>query len=304
MNLRSALTVWLASTVILHTARKKQEVMKMLKAVNQWCFPDQTPLEQVFDVSRKAGLDAVELNLYMPGSVGLTMETTAAEAEAIGAKAREYGLQLRSLSTGLLWQFPLCSPDADVRAKGREVVRKQIDLASLMGMDTVLVVPGVVNPQISYDECYRRSQDELAQLAPYAEEKGVHIGIENVWNKFLLSPLEMARYIDEVGSPNVGAYFDVGNVLQFGYPEQWIRILGSRIRKVHVKDFSTSVGNITGFVPLLAGHVNWVAVREALHEIGYTDALTAELSAYASSPVQLIYDTSRHLDFIIRGTIG
>lgn len=276
----------------------------MLKAVNQWCYPDGTPLEQVFEIGKSAGLDAIELNLYAPGGIGFTTETTPAEAEAIGAMARSYGLQLRSLSTGLLWQTPLCSPDEDIRRRGREVVKKQIDLASIVGMDTVLVVPGVVNAEISYDECYKRSQDEVAQLAAYAEEKKVAIGIENVWNKFLLSPLEMARYIDEIGSPYVGAYFDVGNVLQFGYPEQWIRILGSRIRKVHVKDFSTSVGNITGFVPLLAGDVNWTAVRQALKDIQYTDTIAAELSAYAASPYQLIYDTSRHLDFIIHGSIS
>jgi hexulose-6-phosphate isomerase len=127
----------------------------------------------------------------------------------------------------------------------------------------------------------------------------VAIGIENVWNKFLLSPLEMARYIDELNSDFAKAYFDVGNVLQFGYPEQWIRILGKRINKVHVKDFSTKVGNITGFVPLLAGDVNWPAVVEALEEIGYDDVITAELSPYTIGPKQLPIDTARHMDVIL-----
>src|SRR5690606_30036891 len=109
-------------------------------------------------------------------------------------------------------------------------------------------------------------------------------------------PLEMARYIDELDSEYIGAYFDVGNVLQFGFPEQWINILGKRIFKVHVKDFSTSVGNITGFVPLLAGDVDWKAVKSALEEIGYEDTLTAELSPYALCPSTLADDTSRHLE--------
>lgn len=273
----------------------------MLKSINQWCFPADTPLEKVLAVSSDAGYAAVELNVYAPGGIGFTLETTAAEAEAIGRMARNYNIELRSLSTGLMGRSPLSSEDASLREQGCGVVRKQLELAKLLGIDTVLVVPGVVNPGTSYDQCYERSQRELLVLAEEAQKQGVNIGVENVWNKFLLSPLEMARYIDEIGSPNVGAYFDVGNVLLFGFPEQWIRILGSRILKVHVKDFKTAVGNGNGFVPLLAGDVNWAAVRSALQEIGYADTLTAELTAYSADPHQLIYDTSRHLDVIIGG---
>jgi L-ribulose-5-phosphate 3-epimerase len=115
----------------------------------------------------------------------------------------------------------------------------------------------------------------------------------------LLSPLEMANYMDELQSPYIGCYFDVGNVLQFGYPEQWIRILNQRIRKVHVKDFNMQVGNINGFVPLLSGDVDWDAVRNALHEIGYSDVITAELSAYKKAPLQMLMDTSSQMDVII-----
>jgi len=271
------------------------------KGINQWCFPEGTPLEQVFMHSREAGFNAVELNLYQPGAVGLTMDTTAKEAEAIAKMAQDHQLQLRSLSTALMWQFPLSSADESIRAQGRAVIAKQIELASVIGADTVLVVPGVVNAQTPYDQCYHSTQAELRKLIPEAEKRGIHIGIENVWNKFLMSPMEMARYIDELDSPCVGAYFDVGNILQFGFPEQWIRILGKRIRKVHVKDFSTKTGNGSGFVPLFAGNVNWNEVRRALAEIGYEDTLTAELSPYETSPFQLVYDTARHIDVIIDG---
>ncbi|MDF2814355.1 MAG: xylulose 5-phosphate 3-epimerase [Paenibacillus sp.] len=273
----------------------------MLKGLNQWCFPTDTPLDKVLSVSSDAGYAAVELNLYPSGGIGFTMDTTAEEAEAIAKQARGYGLQLRSLSTGLMGKTPLSSPDASVREQGRNVISKQLQIAELLGIDTVLVVPGVVNAETSYDQCYERSQRELLVVAEEAEKRGVTIGVENVWNKFLLSPLEMARYVDEIGSSKVGAYFDVGNVLLFGFPEHWIRILGKRIVKVHVKDFKTAVGNYGGFVPLLAGDVNWKAVREALQEIGYTDTLTAELTAYAVDPYQMVYDTSRHLDVIIGG---
>lgn len=271
----------------------------MLKSLNQWCFPAGMPLEEVMSVSSRAGFEAIELNLYAPDGVGFTLDTTAAEAEAIGRLARNYGLQLRSLSTGLMGRNPLSSPDASVREQGRRVVLKQLELAQLLGIDTVLVVPGFVNAETSYDQCYERSQRELVTLAAEAEKRRVRIGVENVWNKFLLSPLEMARYLDEIGSPNVRAYFDVGNVLLFGFPEHWIRILRERIVKVHVKDFKTAVGNGGGFVPLLAGDVNWAAVRTALQDIGYADTLTAEVSPYAGDPHQCAYDTSNQLDVII-----
>lgn len=271
----------------------------MLKGINQWGFPEGTSVEDIFHHAETAGYDAVELNLNPPGGVGLTIESTAREAQAILALASRHEIKLRSLSTSLLWRTPLSSADADVRAQGAAVVTKQIELASLLGMDTILVVPGAVNADNSYDECYTRSQDEIKKLLPLAEQHGVYIGIENVWNKFLLSPLEMKRYIDEMDSKMAGVYFDVGNILLYGFPEQWIRILGSRIRKVHVKDFNTQIGNGSGFVPLLSGSVNWAEVRLALQEIGYTDTLTAELSPYAANPYQMVYDTSHQLDVII-----
>ncbi|GFZ82415.1 hexulose-6-phosphate isomerase [Paenibacillus marchantiophytorum] len=273
----------------------------MLKGVNQWCFPEGTPLEQIFKISREAGYNAVELNVNPLGDVGLTMETTASEAEAIGRLAKTYDIQLRSLSTSLLWHSPLSSADAALREQGRRVVEKQLELAELLGIDTVLVVPGAVNEETSYDECYDRSHAELALLVQEAEKRRVRIGIENVWNKFLLSPLEMRAYVDDLQSSYVGVYFDVGNILHNGYPQQWIRILGSRIFKIHVKDYRPNVGNGHGFVPLLAGDVNWAEVRSALGEIGYTDTVTAEVGIYAHSPLQTVYDTARHLDVILGG---
>lgn len=277
----------------------------MLKSVNQWCFPEGTPLRKLFEVSRDAGFDAVELNVYAPGApAGFTLDTTPAEADAIAKLAEEHGLKLRSVSTGLMGRNPLSSPDPAVREQGRAVVIKQLEIAERIGADTALVVPGVVNASSSYDTCYENSRNELEKLIPEAERRGVKIGVENVWNKFLLSPLEMKRYVDDLNSPNVGVYFDVGNILLYGFPQQWIRILGGRIVKVHVKDFKTAVGNHSGFVPLLAGDVNWPEVMAALNEIGYADTLTAEIGIYGSSPYQAVYDTARQLDAIITGEPG
>lgn len=274
----------------------------MLKGIYQGCFPNDMPLEELFAISRKAGYDAVELVVHHADRVGLTLETTPSEAEEIRRLAEKHGIRLSSLSGGLVRKTPLSSPDEAVRTEGRRVTSKLLELAEAVGADTVLVVPGIVDQTTSYEDCYSRTRDELRKVAAEAERRRVRIGVENVWNHFLLSPLEMARYIDELDSPMIGAYFDVGNVLQFGFPEQWIRILGHRIFKVHVKDFSKRVGNGAGFVvPLLAGDVDWHAVRSALQDIGYDDVLTAEIHSYASAPLQAVYDTARHLDVIIGG---
>jgi len=271
----------------------------MLKGVNQWCFPEGTPLEELFAISKDAGYDAVELNLNPVGGVGLTPETSAAEVEAIGRLARKNGVQLRSISTAQLWRFSLVAADPDIREQGRRVVSKQLEFAELLGADTVLVVPGAVNEETPYDVCYERSRRELELLLPEAENRKVHIGVENVWNKFLLSPLEMKQYIDDFQSEWIGVYFDAGNILAYGFPQQWIRILDTRILKIHVKDFRPGVGTGSGFVPLLSGDVNWTAVREALQEIGYTDTLTAEVGIYKVNPLQTVYDTARHISVII-----
>ncbi len=274
----------------------------MKKSVNQWCFPAHTPVAEIFQVASEAGLDGVELNLNQPGDVGLTMETSAAEAKSLKKTANARSLELSSLSCGLMWGTPLSSGDEEVRKRANLIVRKQLELASAMEMSTILVVPGMVDEGTPYEECWHRSQEQLADLANYAATLGVRIGIENVWNRFLLSPPEMIRFIEEIGSPAVGAYFDVGNVVNFGFPDHWIRSLGKRILKVHVKDFSTRVGNIHGFVPLLAGDVNWPRVMAALRDVGYDDYLTAEISPYGGDAHQAIRDASNQMSAIIAMT--
>ena len=137
----------------------------------------------------------------------------------------------------------------------------------------------------------------------YAAENNIVIGIENVWNKFLLSPLEYRDFIDQVGSPNVGSYFDVGNVLLTGYPEQWIRILGSRIKKVHFKDYRINPGGINAFVDLLAGDVDYPAVMRALRDIDYNDYCTAEMIPnYKHHTTQTIFNASASMDRILSET--
>lgn len=250
--------------------------------INRWTLPPSLSLTESFQLAKSAGFDSIEINIAEDGEVNL--ESDEAAIRAIVASAESAGIELSSLSTGLGWRYPLGSPDPAIREKAQAVVRKSLQVARWMGVDTILNVPGVVNADTAYDEVYRNSQEGLRLLAPEAERLGVAIGVENVWNKFLLSPLEFAQYLDEIGSPYVGAYFDAGNVLLYGYPDQWIRILGNRIKKVHVKDFKSNIGNGSGFCNPLQGDVPWAKVRKALEAIGYDEYVTGEVEGYKVHP--------------------
>jgi hexulose-6-phosphate isomerase len=180
------------------------------------------------------------------------------------------------------WAYPFSSADPAVVEKSLDGARVSIRNAHLWGATTVLLVPAVVNPQTTYKEAYERSQVAIRKLIPLAEELNVTLALEEVWNKFLLSPLEFARYIDEYNSPHIRAYFDVGNVVLYGYPQDWIRTLGKRIVKLHIKDFSFkhqpgTDNSIAAWVPLGEGDIDWTAVYEALRDIGYQGTATVEL---------------------------
>ena len=173
------------------------------------------------------------------------------------------------------------------------------------------MVPGSVSvefvperPVIPYDVAYDRALEEIKKLVPVAEEYGVEIGIENVWNKMLLSPLEMRQFIDSVGSDMVGVYFDTGNVVFSGYPEHWINILGKRIKKVHFKDYRRNPGGLNAFVDLLAGDVDWKAVMAAFKNVGYEGWAAGEMiPQYAQGSDQIIYNTSASMERIMRGVL-
>ena len=190
-------------------------------------------------------------------------------------KARdETGLIIHGVSGSRHWQDTLSDPDPKVVERGMAAIRQEFEDCKAYGGTTVLVVPAVVKPNVSYREAYSRSQAALKELIPDAEKAGVKIAIEEVWNKFLLSPIEFARYIDEFQSPVVGAYFDVGNVVEFGYPQEWIRELGKRILKIHVKEYK----KVKRFEYSLGeGEIDWPAVSKALHDVGYEGWITAEV---------------------------
>jgi hexulose-6-phosphate isomerase len=184
------------------------------------------------------------------------------------------GLAIPSVCGRDHWEKPLSHPDPKVRAEGLEALKQTLRDAKRYGASSVLLVPAVVTKEITYADAYTRSQAEIRKAIPLAEELGVKIACENVWNQFLLSPLEAARYVDEFKSPAVGWHFDVGNILNYGWPEQWIRILGPRIQKLHIKEFSRKKRDAEGLwkgfdVKLLEGDNNWPAVMKAVDDINY-----------------------------------
>jgi hexulose-6-phosphate isomerase len=191
------------------------------------------------------------------------------------------GLPVTSVCGELHWKYQLSDPDPAVREQGVTALKLTLQDASAYGTDTVLLVPGRVSDKVTYDECWIRSTDEIKKALPLAEKLQVKIGIENVWNNFLLSPMEAATYVDQFKSPYVGFYFDCGNILAYGWPEQWIKILNKRIARVHIKEYSLKIadtqGKRAGFgVKLQEGDVNWTAVMKAIDEIGYQGWTTIE----------------------------
>jgi hexulose-6-phosphate isomerase len=176
------------------------------------------------------------------------------------------------------WDYPLSSSDPAIVEKSMSGMRTSLHNAKLWGSDAVLLVPAVVNAGTPYRDAWTRSQKQIRELLPLAEELKIVIAIEEVWNKFLLSPLEMAAYISEFKSPWVRAWFDVGNVVLYGYPQDWIRTLGSQIYKVHLKDFKRSQSSFS-WANLGEGDIDWRAVRAAFLDIVYNGSVIAELQA-------------------------
>lgn len=275
----------------------------MKKGISVWSFAGETVRENM-KLAKDAGFDGIELALDETGEVSL--ESTKEEILAIKAYGEELGLEFYSLASGLYWTYNYTSANEENVKKAKEITKKQLEVASWLGCDTILVVPGAVEVAfdpgevVEYDVAYERALAALKELAPYAEELKVSIGVENVWNRFLLSPVEMAEFIDKVGSDYVGSYFDVGNVLYIGYPEHWIKILNKRIKKVHFKDYRRAAGDLYGFVDLLAGEVNWPAVMEQFKNIGYDGWVSAEmLPPYTHYPEAIVYNTSKAMDYIL-----
>jgi len=275
------------------------------KSISIWSFQE-SDVRKCIRLAAEAGFQGIELALDLTGDVAV--DTTEDELLLIKKEAGNCGIQIHSVASGLYWDYSFTSNSEEERNKAYETAVCQIRTARILGADSVLIIPGAVGVDfmkgrevIPYDTAYERALEAFQKLKITAKEYEIQVGIENVWNKFLVSPLEMKTFLDQIDSPYVGAYFDVGNVVFNGYPEHWIKILGKRIKKVHFKDYRREAGGLCGFVDLLAGDVDWKAVMEAFEAVGYDGWCTAEmLPPYSQYSDQIIYNTSASMERIFR----
>jgi hexulose-6-phosphate isomerase len=260
------------------------------KAVLISMLPKTLPYAERFALARTAGFEAVEMQTI----------TSADEAAEIRDAAAKSGLRIHSVMNSDHWKFPLSSTDAEVVSRSVKGMETSLQNAKLWGADTVLLVPAVVDAKTGYRDAWTRSQRVIRErLLPVARDLKVVIAVEEVWNKFLLSPIEFARYVDEFESPQVRAYFDVGNIVFYGYPQDWIRTLGPRIAKVHLKDFSLDRTNSKfTWKNVGEGDIDWPEVRRALAEVKYNGFVTTEVNG---GDAAYLTDLAGRLDRFLAG---
>ncbi len=240
------------------------------------------PILPEFELLTQAGFQGVEL-----------LSPNKLDQEEVLKARDKTGIIIHGVSGSRHWQDTLSDPDPQVVERGLAAIRKEIEDCKAYGGTTVLVVPAVVNKKVSYREAYKRSQDNIRKLLPDAEKHGIKLAIEEVWNKFLLSPIEFARYIDEFESPWIGAYFDVGNVVEYGYPQEWIRELGKRILKIHIKEYKK---DRRFDYRLGEGEIDWADVRKALLDAGYQGWITAEVP---KGNLESLKDVVKRMDHLL-----
>jgi hexulose-6-phosphate isomerase len=281
----------------------------MKKSISTWSFYGDWNLEEQMILARDAGFIGFEPEFSENGD--LALDGDEATWKKVRATADKVGIELSGLATGLYWGANGASDNAATRAKAADILDKQIRCAAAIGVDSILIVPAAVGVDfipdcevVAYDKAYERAQTLINNALPLARELGITICIENVWNKFLLSPLEMKAFIESFDDSHVALYFDVGNALATSYPEQWIEILGKHIKRVHFKDYRRNVGSADGFVELLSGDVNWPQVHHALKSIAYDSWVAAEMIPpapfYKHAPEVLITNTSSAMDAIFK----
>src|ERR1700722_9865615 len=285
MNRRTFLSIAAAGSA---TALYANARLPIRKAILISMLPNDLSLADGFKLAREIGFEEIECQTV----------TDPKQAEAIKLASANSGLRIHSVMNTAHWSFPFNSPDPEIVRKGMEGMETSLRNAHLWGADTVLLVPAVVSPKFSYfEDAWTRSQQHIRKLLPLAEELKVVIAIEEVWNKFLVSPIDFARYIDEFSSPWVRAYLDVGNMVFYGYPQDWIRVMGKRIAKLHIKDFRFRKGQ-TEWVALREGDIDWMEVYQSLADIGYRGTATVELDG---GDAAYLREVNRRFDLILSG---
>jgi len=250
---------------------RNQKEKKMKIGVTQIVLSGRS-LDEIIDLCQEAGYEAVELTFRDGGALDVNM--SEAEIKQVGEKCAAAGIEITSVIASYKERGNMLSPDPEERKKGRKSTVRALEICSLLNAGAILLHPGQLTSQGTYEEAWNGLLTELKELAPIAATYKSAIGLENVWNKFLLSPKEMAEFIDEVGSEWVGTYLDTANMMAYGYPEHWVRSLGKRITRIHLKDFKRGEHQ---FVNLLDGDTDWPTLMKELRAIGYTGALIHEV---------------------------
>jgi L-ribulose-5-phosphate 3-epimerase len=286
---------------------KKTRRYKMKKSINLWAFPypDKMSLKECMTLAKDAGFDGIELNYDLLSE--LSPKSGPREFRAIRSMADQIGIEISGLCSFLFWPYPLTSNDPEERAEGMRLASLMTEAAHELGTENLLVVPGAVcmpwreeHDPTPNDVCDQRARQAIAKLLPKAEKLKVHMNIENIFfNGYLMTPAEMNAFVDHFDSEYVKVHFDTGNIMEYQYPEHWIPQLGSRIKNVHLKEF-TKKGtdhSLEAFRPLLDGTTNWPAVLDAFDDVGYEGFLTFEyFHPYEHYPEALIYQTADSLD--------
>lgn len=278
---------FLATLPLAASAQSGGKRLPIKKAVLLSMLPKELSVRDRFQLAKDCGFEQIEA-----GTV-----PDPALATEIRKASEQSGVRIHSVMNMDHWRYPVSSADADVVSKTMDGMETSLRNAAEWGAETVLLVPAVVDPKTRYQDAWTRSSVQIKKLVPMAEKLKVIIAVEEVWNKFLLSPLEFARYVDEFKTPWVRAYFDVGNVVLYGYPQDWIRTLGKRIVKLHFKDFQFKKRQAE-FVNLRDGEIDWKEIHAALAEIGYKGTATVELSG---GDATYLKDVSRRFDLILEG---
>jgi hexulose-6-phosphate isomerase len=239
-------------------------------------FPATISLVDQFHLVAGVGFAGIEIGLARDGF--FSIDGDRADVATVARLARDTGLTISGMLAGPLGHVLPTSNDELARAEARRIARRAIEIAAELGVDTLLVVPGRVEADVPYGVAWERALSFVRDLLPAADHHDVHLAIENVWNRMIYSPIEMRHFIETVGHPRVGAYFDAGNHAAYGWPHHWPPVLGDLIRRVHVKGFNTNAGPTwPGFVRLLDGNIDWPAVMASLRAINYDGWVTIEV---------------------------
>lgn len=263
--------------------------------VNQFCFPMTYDVRQAVEAAKRLNFDSIELcftaadgaspaggvtdALDISGYHNRLLNTHSSERDwrELRAMADDNGMRVSSVGGIVSFSiYPLTATDEAIAQKSMDAVKKMLDAARVLGAKTVLVIPGMLTPDMGYEQAYDTAQRRVAELADYAPD--INLAIENVWNGLMYSPLEMKHFVDDTGKRNVGVYFDIANARRFSHPQQWIDTLGKRIFSFHCKDYRMSVDTINGFTNLLDGDVQWPEVMQAIRNTGYDGELVVELT--------------------------